>query len=289
MRIDHGSAEVRVEGWIPVDARVEAWTDDAGADLAAELASGGRSCWTSPGFRLGPDAGVTIQVARDAGPAGAHGRGARLAIPHHVRLAITLGGPAAKYRGLPGERPGGDGRSARAAQQPASRRSAGARRAWPPSSWPRPRGSAARGGRTDPASGIPHRQHRWTSGHNRPARRQALGLRGDLRRRSRAATAASSCTSNRGESLSLQYHHQKDETIALVSRAGRAGYRGRRRSTCAGSPWPGTSVHVTAGVLHRVRAVEEALLVEASSAAPGWREDVVRIADRYGRTGNSGP
>ena len=30
MRLDHGTAEVRVEGWIPVHAVVDAWTDDAG-------------------------------------------------------------------------------------------------------------------------------------------------------------------------------------------------------------------------------------------------------------------
>ena len=37
MRLDHGTAEVRVEGWIPVRAVLDGWTDDVGADLAAEL------------------------------------------------------------------------------------------------------------------------------------------------------------------------------------------------------------------------------------------------------------
>jgi hypothetical protein len=31
------------------------------------------------------------------------------------------------------------------------------------------------------------------------------------------------------------------------------------------------------------------VLVEASTADPGWREDVVRIEDRYGRHGTSAP
>jgi len=29
--------------------------------------------------------------------------------------------------------------------------------------------------------------------------------------------------------------------------------------------------------------------VEASTAAPGWREDVVRLDDRYGRLGTTAP
>ena len=32
MRLDHGAAEARVEGWIPLRRRSTAWTDDAGAD-----------------------------------------------------------------------------------------------------------------------------------------------------------------------------------------------------------------------------------------------------------------
>ena len=37
MRLDHGTAEVRVDGWIPVCAVVDAWTDDAGAEVAEAL------------------------------------------------------------------------------------------------------------------------------------------------------------------------------------------------------------------------------------------------------------
>jgi mannose-6-phosphate isomerase len=31
------------------------------------------------------------------------------------------------------------------------------------------------------------------------------------------------------------------------------------------------------------------VLVEASTAGPGWREDVVRLSDTYGRHGTSAP
>lgn len=92
-----------------------------------------------------------------------------------------------------------------------------------------------------------------------------------------------------GGSLSLQYHEVKDETIALLS--GRAeldlGTAADELRTVRLEV--GASVHVPPGVLHRLRALEDSLLVEASTAAPGWREDVVRLDDRYGRGGTSAP
>ncbi len=92
-----------------------------------------------------------------------------------------------------------------------------------------------------------------------------------------------------GESLSLQYHEDKDETIALVS--GRAELDlGTAADALTAVPLPvGTSVHVPPGLLHRLRALEDSMFVEASTAAPGWREDVVRLEDRYGRNGTSAP
>ena len=92
-----------------------------------------------------------------------------------------------------------------------------------------------------------------------------------------------------GESLSLQYHDHKDETIALVS--GRAELDlGTAADSLRRVPLEvGTSVHVQPGVLHRLRALDDSVFVEASTADPGWREDVVRIEDRYGRDGTSAP
>ena len=54
LRLDHGAAEVRVEGWIPLRARVEAWTDDAGAEVGEACRPGPTSCWTCRRHRLGP-------------------------------------------------------------------------------------------------------------------------------------------------------------------------------------------------------------------------------------------
>ena len=92
-----------------------------------------------------------------------------------------------------------------------------------------------------------------------------------------------------GESLSLQYHQTKDETIALVSGRVEIDLGDSTDSLRAVSLSPGESVHVVPGTLHRLRAVEDSVLVEASTAASGWREDVVRLEDRYGRLGTTAP
>jgi len=92
-----------------------------------------------------------------------------------------------------------------------------------------------------------------------------------------------------GESLSLQYHHEKDETIALVSGQVEIDLGDSKETLSAATLSPGDSVHVLPGTLHRLRAVEDCVLVEASTAAEGWREDVVRLEDRYGRLGTTAP
>jgi predicted dehydrogenase len=98
MRLDYGTAEVRVEGWIPVWAVLDVWTDDAGADVAAELPRRAAELFATDGHRLGGDAAITVQVRRDAGPTSALGRGSKHVVPHHVRAELTLGGAAAKER-----------------------------------------------------------------------------------------------------------------------------------------------------------------------------------------------
>ena len=94
---------------------------------------------------------------------------------------------------------------------------------------------------------------------------------------------------NAGQSLSLQYHQAKDETIALVSGKVEIDLGDSKDTLRAMSLSPGESVHVVPGMLHRLRAVEDSVLVEASTAASGWREDVVRLEDRYGRLGTTAP
>jgi quercetin dioxygenase-like cupin family protein len=92
----------------------------------------------------------------------------------------------------------------------------------------------------------------------------------------------------RGESLSLQYHNVKDETIMLQS--GRllfetrpAGQEGELRKI---EMKPGDAFHITPGTLHRMTGLEDCDIVEVSTPE---LEDVVRLEDRYGRAGTSKP
>ncbi len=95
--------------------------------------------------------------------------------------------------------------------------------------------------------------------------------------------AAKTLHINAGESLSLQYHRTKHETVAVLS--GRlvleVGHLDRDLERL--ELGPGESFDVPAGLVHRMTALDDAVLVEASTADPGWRDDVVRLEDRYGR------
>lgn len=85
-----------------------------------------------------------------------------------------------------------------------------------------------------------------------------------------------------GEALSLQYHRVKDETIMLVS--GRMtfvyfseGEPPHTRELAAHEPF-----HIPPGTRHRMIAIEDCDIVEVSTPE---LDDVVRLEDRYGRSG----
>ena len=90
-----------------------------------------------------------------------------------------------------------------------------------------------------------------------------------------------------GESLSLQYHEQKDESWLIQS--GRAkielGAVGDERLSeeVVGS---GAAFHYTPGTVHRITALEDTTILEVSTP---HLDDVVRLADSYGREGTSAP
>jgi mannose-6-phosphate isomerase-like protein (cupin superfamily) len=92
----------------------------------------------------------------------------------------------------------------------------------------------------------------------------------------------------RGESLSLQYHHVKDETILLQS--GRllfeTGAQGDEKKLRRIEMKPGDVFHITPGTLHRMTGLEDCDILEVSTPE---LEDVVRLEDRYGRAGTSKP
>jgi mannose-6-phosphate isomerase-like protein (cupin superfamily) len=84
----------------------------------------------------------------------------------------------------------------------------------------------------------------------------------------------------KGEELSLQFHREKDEVIYV--------HEGRIELHMGepGSPvdtevvGPGSAYRITPGIVHRVRALEDTVILEASTPD---LDDVVRLEDRYGR------
>jgi mannose-6-phosphate isomerase-like protein (cupin superfamily) len=83
-----------------------------------------------------------------------------------------------------------------------------------------------------------------------------------------------------GHALSLQYHERKDETIHLLTGemkfyAGPSEQELREIDMKAGE-----SFHVTTGTVHRMVAVTDVDILEASTPD---LDDVVRLEDRYGR------
>jgi mannose-6-phosphate isomerase len=94
---------------------------------------------------------------------------------------------------------------------------------------------------------------------------------------------------NAGQSLSLQYHNHKEETISLISGAADIEYGPIGGELTKRRFEPGDTIHIPAHVVHRVIAVTDIVFAEASTAPDGWREDVVRLQDSYGRVGTSAP
>ncbi len=78
-----------------------------------------------------------------------------------------------------------------------------------------------------------------------------------------------------GESLSLQYHREKLESLYFL--------RGRGVLTVGGERRPieeGTAVTIEPGTVHRIEAHTDLTVIEVSTPEV---EDVVRLEDRYGR------
>ena len=90
-----------------------------------------------------------------------------------------------------------------------------------------------------------------------------------------------------GESLSLQFHREKDESWLIQSgraklELGSAGDRVLTEEVVAA----GASFRLRPGTVHRVTAIEDTTILEVSTPQ---LEDVVRLEDRYGRQGTSNP
>jgi len=92
-----------------------------------------------------------------------------------------------------------------------------------------------------------------------------------------------------GHSLSLQLHERKVETISIVQGRGLVEFGARPDALARRRLVPGDTIHLPAFTIHRMTAITDLVFVEASTADEGWREDVVRLEDMYGRVGTSTP
>lgn len=85
-----------------------------------------------------------------------------------------------------------------------------------------------------------------------------------------------------GERLSIHFHRDKHEMLYVLRGAvrlfvGETSHSMQRHDLAAGQAF-----ELPPGTVHRVEAVSDAVLVEASSPE---LDDVVRLADDYGRAG----
>src|SRR5438046_1414422 len=90
-----------------------------------------------------------------------------------------------------------------------------------------------------------------------------------------------------GESLSLQFHREKDESwYVLEGRAelelGEVGQAVTKSEVVA----TGAAFRFRPGTVHRVRAVDDTTILEVSTAQ---LDDIVRLEDSYGRAGTDAP
>jgi mannose-6-phosphate isomerase len=90
-----------------------------------------------------------------------------------------------------------------------------------------------------------------------------------------------------GESLSLQYHEVKDESWYVLEGRALLELGGVGEGTLEEREIvPGEAFRFRPGTVHRVTGIEDTRILEVSTA---HLDDVVRLADNYGREGTSEP
>jgi mannose-6-phosphate isomerase len=84
-----------------------------------------------------------------------------------------------------------------------------------------------------------------------------------------------------GHALSLQFHREKDESwFVLEGRAELELAAAGEKVTSREVVTPGAAFRITPGTVHRIRALEDTVILEVSTP---HLEDVVRLEDAYGR------
>ncbi len=90
-----------------------------------------------------------------------------------------------------------------------------------------------------------------------------------------------------GESLSLQYHEQKEESWFIQSGRAKLELGTEGEDALVDSEIvAGDAFHYRPGTVHRVTAIDDTTILEVSTPQ---LDDVVRLEDAYGREGTSAP
>jgi mannose-6-phosphate isomerase len=90
-----------------------------------------------------------------------------------------------------------------------------------------------------------------------------------------------------GHRTSLQYHERKRETYHILEGEAVLVLRDSKNEPDKRLDFPaGMIAHVEPGAIHRVEAVSDVVLIEASTSDDGT--DNIRIEDDYGRDGRDG-
>ena len=91
---------------------------------------------------------------------------------------------------------------------------------------------------------------------------------------------------NAGQQLSLQFHRQKDESWYLLEGVAELEFAAAgEKTTTSEVVRPGAAFRIRPGTVHRIRALEDVLMLEVSTP---HLDDVVRLEDDYGRAGAEG-
>ena len=86
---------------------------------------------------------------------------------------------------------------------------------------------------------------------------------------------------NAGQQLSLQFHRQKDESWYLLEGVAELEFAAAgEKTTTSEVVKPGAAFRIRPGTVHRIRALEDVLMLEVSTP---HLDDVVRLEDDYGR------
>ncbi|HEV3478786.1 MAG TPA: cupin domain-containing protein [Gaiellaceae bacterium] len=84
-----------------------------------------------------------------------------------------------------------------------------------------------------------------------------------------------------GHALSLQFHREKDESwYVLDGRAELELAAAGEKAISSEVVTPGAAFRIEPGTVHRIRALEDTVIIEVSTP---HLEDVVRLEDSYGR------